>query len=491
MTTPAAVPNLQDYRDAVEEVSGNFTPVDPDDPASSPDVDTDTGGDFKGTHLDPDSESGKAAAPDVLGDRLDNDQPIPGQETKSYKEENKRGDFLNYGKNQREGIYKNASQERVERISPEDLDISPERLAALKKEAAGEDPTGGDPIDSQNKPLINAETVARANAVMDAEAAKLEAAGGTVLPSELVKDPDQNLDIDKTLVRIAVDGEEQFATLGEVVEAGGVNTLQKNRAATKRLEEAATHGRSLDAREEALTQKEKDLSGKLRTVVTKLLSEKATTTGDVPNKDRSDLDGAVKESVSDSIYRGDTEAGDAGLVKLITEVVSKLTDTQAAGGDSSVDKRVQTVLDEIGITVEDETTPTPAAGIRTPEETAANAVYQEKFADVVEASKTRPEVLSAATRRMAYLRTLPENRGRSLTELAVEAGNSVRHQYLQPEGIDVIPAEQLTEVISRKRKTPIPTRVQGASKSPAEEVNKTRAQRTQDAFANIKKARGQ
>lgn len=491
MTTPAAAPNLDEFRDQQENNKGAFTPADPDNPLSTPNVDTDTGGDFLGTHLDPDSEAGKSAAPDASEGRIDNSDPIPGQEQKSYKQENQRGEPGNYGKHQREGIYKNASDQREARINPEATDLDPERLAAMQAEAAG-----GTSAEQNDQPLINAESIAAANAALDVANAELEASGGdpagkTVLPSELVRKSDQDLDLDTTLVKIAVDGEEQFATLGEVIEAGGVDILQKDRAANMRLELAATQGRSLNARDKALTEREQQLGPKIREAVIKALGEEATTTGDVPIKDRPDLDGA--ESVSDMIYRGNTDEGDAGLVKLIKKVAGQLTNTQAAGGDPSVDTRVQKVLDEIGITIapDPETTPTPAAGTRTAEETAANAVYKDRFPDVIKAAETRPEVLQAATRRMSYLRTLPENDGRSLAELAVEAGNSVRHQYLTPDGANVIPSEQLQEVISRKRKTPMPTRVQGTVQAPEVQVNQTRAQRTKNAFDSIAKARGQ
>jgi hypothetical protein len=473
---------LEDYADQPPEG------VAPEEPGAET-IDTNTGAAFQGTSLEPDEttriDPQDGEVNDVLG-RTDSSEPIPGEETKDYHENNQRGEPKNYGKNQRDQIYKNAVEQRDGEVAEGVEQMEAGSLAdRMEMEASGGQPRAPEQPAGQDAQ----------NPLEAAQRAEAEAAGGSdggMTPTELVGD----IDMENTRLTIRVDGEDQFATIAELVEAGGVESLQKERAAQKRLEQAATERRGLETEKRNLARQKTQLIAAIRKQVAS--GKEVPTSGGVPNADRqatsdgTDVEAVAKE-IADDMYQGNSEEGAQKLLSLIraeTRRNGQASGTSKAREDELVSQR----LKELGVDPsESAAAPGSQGEISLAQQRQANYVYNANFADVVRAGKADPRINAAAQRKMAALLEAPENRGRPVDELVFEAGNAIRQNYLVPDGTKVIPADELREILSRKRRLPPGARSQpaqyGVGGDAPEEVD--RSQATANAFARIKAARGQ
>lgn len=463
-----------------------FQPVDDKgNPVKSTDVDSDTGQQFSGTHMEPDERTvadPKDGKPnDALG-RTDSNEPEPGKPAKTVKADSPAVPG-NYGREQRNEIYKNASKERDAQVNDEE---SPGHnyLQQLEAEAAGGTTVelpGTDP----NKG-VDPEALAVAKAIQQEQ----EGAEGDV-----DAEPTVTSEVDSTgkVYYIVVNGERQIATEAEIREEGGIEALQKSRSADIRQQDNATERRRIDADRADLTNQVATL---VREEAAKLLNQ-APPKGNVPSTDRgtaSDEAGVKAEEVAQSIYDGDSDSGGEKLNKLIRQVISESSssDSTVASGDTRLDELVTKVSARLD-PGQRETQPTS----QPKEQVRANQVYHENFPDLVEATAERPEILERVKSEMARRRSDPLNKGRSLEIIALEIGNDLRKVFLPPTGVslqDVLSTNDAKAVVVSKR------RLRGTQTSAAATAHKPDVREDQtpqygqshgSAFQKIKESRNQ
>ena len=479
--------NSDGVRDQGQE---GFQPVDSDGaPVQSTDVDSGTGQKFTGTHMEPDEQTivdPKDGKPnDALG-RTDSDQPEPGKPAKTVKAD---GPAVpgNYGRNQRDQIYKNASKEREVQVTDED---SPGHnyIEQLEAEAAGG--TVDAPADG-GEGGADPETLAAAKLIKQEQ----EGAEGEVetQPGDQSADT-SGVDTKEKHYYIKVDGGQQIASATQIRDAGGIDALQKSRSADNKFNDLATERRRFDA-------EKADFDNEVETQVRKLVREtlnQVPSQGDVPGTDRGTAGretGVKADEVAQAIYDGNTDDAGEQLRKLIRQELGTTTsDSTVASGNAREDELVAKVvasLDPPGSQKEQ-----PSA-VRSKEQVRANTVYRENFPDLVAAAEERPEIIQRAGAEMARRSVDPANTGRTLAELALEVGNELRTLYMPPEGVslqDVLSAEDAKAVVVSKR------RLRGTQTSAAASAHKPDAsqdqsqpygQKHQSAFDQIKKSRGQ
>ena len=461
---------MESFRDQGNQEG--FQPVDSSGaPIASTDVDSDTGQTFTGTNMEPkdgiDPLTGKPSG--ILG-RTDSTEPEPGQASKTVKQNWSPG---NYGRNQRDEIYKNSKAERQEQMTDEDSPGA-DYLQQLEREAAG-----GEPIAPQAGETGD-EIAATAKAIEQEQQQEQAGADGAIVEPEDTSE----LTSKEKYYYIKVDGADQIASAAEIREAGGVDNLQKTRSANYRLQDNATERRILDQKQAELDQRESEIVAR----------EKVPPQGKVPTPDPSTAGsetGVKAADVTQVIYDGDSETAGEKLMDLIKQTIASESST-VAGSDTRQDKPVTTVVDG-----DRDPGQQPRQTRHTNEQLSANLVWNTNFSDLNEATTTRPEIMAHASAEMARRSSDPLNAGKALAESALDVGNDLRKIYMPPEGVslsDVLSLDDAQAVVVSKRRL---RGTNSAASATAHTVDARQDQKPnygqghQSAFAKLKKQRGQ
>lgn len=277
-------------------------------------------------------------------------------------------------------------------------------------------------------------------------------------------------------VRIKVDSQEQYATVAEVEEAGGVEALQKSRAADLRLQDQAIQAAALRAQEAELAERARELEQREAALSTQAAPPSP---GGPPAGSEEDLNRRV-EDLTDRLLSGDEAR--------TREAVRELLSPQRPQTSTTADPKATATAAAPGPGAQAPAT-TQAAPSLPKAQIEANAHFRAKFGEIL---ADKPAEMGYVRDRIRYLSAMEENRGKPLTQLVDEAATYVIRTYLPPQGVSVLPAEEVRKRISAKRRTPGPSRAtQAAPGSQGKEPELTREQKRKQAIEQSRKERGQ
>ena len=283
------------------------------------------------------------------------------------------------------------------------------------------------------------------------------------------KSAEQDIDGASEQVKIKVYGEDQYATAAEIEEAGGIENLQKNRAADEGLRRNATERRELEARQTRLNEQEARLRAG---------SDASPAPADLPSGGQGDgADESIKQAVAE-IYTGDPEKAAKALQTVISNAIQQ--DRQQRDPGVTHDETNQADTDGA------ETQPTGGLGWNEIERTAINSAFHE-YPSVVTDENLRPKAIAE----VQYRQSLPENAGRALIDIARDAGKYVQNRYIALESADIIDTDEFKERVGKKRRSP--ARPARTARKPAEEEAPvlTEQQKRSEAVRQTQEARGQ
>lgn len=323
-----------------------------------------------------------------------------------------------------------------------DADGSPDvaRVRALQAEAAGgEEPENG--IDTnanmdeyERKEL--ARMMAEEAAGTPAPAGEKEGEPGSTkqIADEELPDPEE-----QRMISVKILGKDYEVPQQDIDDAGGVAAYQKNRAATIKLQRAAT------AEQAALKSKQE--------------AEELLARGqqkDDPSKDglsKADIK-ALRAEMMDTVIDGSEEDIDAWIE-------NKILARAASAAEASKDPQTP----ESSAKPAKVKTETQAELERQIEEdrVEANTMMREEYTDIM----SDPELISLAQQRFNVIKANPDNEGRSYKELAREAADHVRQlgrRLMQGERPNPVERERQTR-IDRKRTLPQSSRADATAPS--------------------------
>lgn len=230
----------------------------------------------------------------------------------------------------------------------------------------------------------------------------------------------QNSDGGEDGVKISVYGEEVTVSEDEVREAG-IATLQKERAAEYRLQEASKtesrlrkYHQDLDAYRDQLQAMEKKIRAGQKLDATDVATATAPpSTGATVTVDDAKLADAARKA-AEAIYRGDPSETAQALKSLLADVAQGRTATPPPVDVNAVAAAAADMVDE-------------RKEQRTAEErrTAVNKTFATEF----KAVQDHPEAFLVAQARFNAMLADPSNEGRPWEELAREAGKAALHRY--------------------------------------------------------------
>ena len=278
-------------------------------------------------------------------------------------------------------------------------------------------------------------------------------------------------------VTLQVEGREQFATLAEVQEAGGVENLQKQRAADYRLEQAAIKDRLAEAsRLEAKRLEEEAAAAAAEASATPVTPPPGGSNGQ-PAPSNVDLESRVDE-LADKLLSGDEAATKEALREVLTrgpEPAPAPTATEPAPSSAPVEPAA---------------TPAPTLS---QEQIEANAYTKAKYSNLV-----TPDVLPYLRERLTFEQSLDTNTGKPMTELIDQAAAYVSRVYVRPkigeQDAPILPPDEVRQRIAAKRSTTPPTGAQPAGGPTATQTvapPKTEQQKRSEAVEKIAAGRGQ
>jgi hypothetical protein len=401
----------------------------------------------------------------------------PEGEAKTVTEDDPTAKSRNYGNRQMDDIYNNSRATRDAQIADPDNPAS-DLIERLEAEAAGEEPP-----DQTAAGDVDEEAAAAARLIQEQQQEDQANAATRQDAPQSGQQDQPSVENDDGFVYIKVDGENQVATLGEIREAGGVEALQKSRSSEQRFQEAATERRRAEA-----------LMDEVRTLIPQFIREEranqAPTTDGVPRTDRpspAGEAGVTGQDVAESIFSGDTEDAGKKLEQIIAAAAGKTT---VEGSSPRDDELASKLMNRLGLSEHDQR----PSNVRSPEQDLANQTYAQSFPDLVEAAESRPEIIEYGKREMARRRSDPLNAGKSLSQIALEVGADARQRYMPPAGARELSADEIGLVVEKKRRLRGTTTTAAPSRAPTDgqpEKSPNIEQSRQNAFADIKKARGQ
>lgn len=241
-------------------------------------------------------------------------------------------------------------------------------------------------------------------------------------------------------VTVKIDGREQDVPRADVEDAGGIIAYQKSRAASIRMQRAATAERAAQEAYERLEQ------------------QRVSQETQDPSQDGQETDiKALRDELLDVVAEGSEQDIEAWVEsKLTAKSKPKPETTQtiseaAAPVPTEARKELQRQWEEDRI--------------------AANAMMIEEYSDIM----GDQEQMRVAQKRFNALAANPENVGRSQKEMAREAAEATRawakglaHRYSQP--VSEAETERRTRV-TRKRKLPQPSKADHPAAAPQEQGN--------------------
>lgn len=221
-------------------------------------------------------------------------------------------------------------------------------------------------------------------------------------------------------IRIKVYGEELVVSEDEVL-AAGIATLQKERGAEYRLQEAAKtesrlrkYHQELDAYRDRVKAMEQDLrAGKTPSAADAAAAAAPPTSGATVTADESALAESARKA-AEAIYRGDPAETAEALKSLLADVAKGRTATPPP-----VD--VKAVAEAAADMVEQRTETRSAEERRQ----AVNQTFSSEFRDVT----AHPEAFAVAQTKFNALLADPSNEGKPWEDLAREAGRAALHRY--------------------------------------------------------------
>lgn len=220
-------------------------------------------------------------------------------------------------------------------------------------------------------------------------------------------------------IKLSVYGEELVVSEADV-RAAGIQTLQKERAAEYRLQEAAkTEARlrkyheDLDAFKATLVDMQKNLrAGKAPT------AQDAATIAALPKGAPAAVDDAkladVARKAAEAIYRGDPAETAKALQSLLADVAQGRTATPPPVDVNAVAQAAADMVDKRSET-------------RTVEE--KRAAVNKAFATEFKAVNEHPEAFLVAQARFSAMLADPSNEGKPWEDIAREAGKAALHRY--------------------------------------------------------------
>jgi hypothetical protein len=292
-------------------------------------------------------------------------------------------------------------------------------------------------------------------------------------------------------IKISVYGEEQVVSEDDV-RAAGIATLQKERAAEYRLQQASKqendlrkYHRELDAYKAELEEQAKKLrAGHVpdAKAVAALAAPPATTGASEGAVDAKLAEGARK--FTEAVYRGDTAETQKALQSLLADVAQGRSATPPPVDVQAVAEAAADVLAKRSETSTAEQ-----------QRQAVNRTFATEFKAVV----SHPEAFLIAKARFDAMLADPDNTGKPLEDLAREAGKAALHRYpeLRPEGPGesnvepVTPAARVTKTLEERRTVKAKTVVRPSGSSARAPAPTPQPVRTNKQFiADMRKSRG-
>jgi hypothetical protein len=323
----------------------------------------------------------------------------------------------------RESIYAKHSEQRKAEIaeSAKDPQVQILNAQAGGEPAEPEEPAEPAPALDQDAPLNRDDAAPEAAAAVEAAAADG--------------------------IRISVYGQESIVAEDEVLRVG-VQTLQKERAAEYRLQQAAeserkvrAYHKDLDAYRDRLVKMEKDLRAGVAPARQDPAAGKTAppASGATVTLDEAKI-AERAQAVAQAIYRGNAEETAKALQSLLTDVAQGRAATPPSVNVNEVVETAVTRLRELRET-------------ETYEErrTRVNDTFRTEFKDIHD----DPELFAVAQTRFKALLSDPENDGKPLEEIARKAGQHVIDRFgLKPRADDggqpPTPGKGATELEKRR-----------------------------------------
>lgn len=423
-------------------------------------------------HVDHDEQTGTSigmylepeAVEDMVSGRVD-DTATDGK-PKEVKG-NAADDEFRYGKDARSDIYANSARVRDHQNAEmlENDEDAAEFTRRMDIEAAGGDPNKTDSDAPTEEELAGAQAIADEQPGTDKK---------PPTDAKVAKDTEE-------WVELTVYGEKQYARYSEVEEAGGVEQLQKRRAADRLMIQNATIRRDLDTERKSLATNKAEFLKQVRDFAGQRVAfdeQQATTTGSTPTGDQPGGvgDGPYDLSIVDNLFDSDRDSAKANLSKLLTQVAANAYKLGAKADPASLEDRTDTLTDEItkslGFDFKESDVSEVSVGnnaISDLDRDAVNLMFQNNYPDMWGSDDAFTRVASNLARR----RELPENQGRPIVDLGREAAEEIKATFWDPShavrgqpapqetttdaSTTVLPHDEVARRIASKRKTPAPT----------------------------------
>lgn len=391
--------------------------------------------------------------------------------------------FVKDPRAKRDAIAKKHTETRASQTTDNPDGLSEEALQEqarrMEAEARGEEWTAETPdavTDQSNTEFDIAAEITRQQQEIDGEYEEVstETEEDT---AQITGDVEESLDdTPPEQIKIKVYGEEQYATVEEVEAAGGIEILQKTRAADEGLRRLATDRRNLEQRTSGLDQREAELAEREAR-----LADRENAPKDPPPGGHEDGADESYVQAAAEIYSGDPQKAGAALQSIVQQAIE--ADRRQRGHEEPSG-------DETSQVPSTETTTSTAqqGGWTEPERLAINAVFHEaEFGSVMGRADLRAKVVQE----IEFRQELPENAGRPVDDIAREAGKYIRSRYVALESANILETDEFKERVAKKRRSPARTTVTTRAPAAEPEVQKTEGQRRKDAVRQIQEGRHQ